>query len=444
MKKLLTITVGPTGADITGSSNREIQAAVDHAAALGGGVVRILPGAYAMEDSLHLRSRVRIVGAGEATVLRKTPSVTSPISTYLGYGHYDVSVTEPDKFRVGMGVHIRDERGHGFYETVATLVWRDGNRFGIDRMLNHDYAPGAGGVVTAVFPVVSGCHIEDAGIEAVSIDGNKAENGLLNGCRGGGVFLLQAHDIVLCGLHVRDYNGDGISFQQCRDTRVEQCRVEGMTGNGLHPGSGSVRAVLRRNTCRENGGDGIFYCLRVAFSLCRDNIVEGNDGCGISIGGRDTNNRVWNNCIRGNGKAGICFREADRSTAGNCNLLEGNLLEKNCRKQGLAEIEIGGATEHIHITGNTVRPGSRDGAPMYGIRIGPEAGPIALWNNTLNVASEHAVDNRAGSDALREGPPGAPLAVGPDSAPPDAAAHLDPGDPRTRHPPSPDPGGEGR
>jgi len=29
---------------------------------------------------------------------------------------------------------------------------------------------------------------------------------------------------------VKNYNGDGISFQRCRDTLVEDCRLEGMAG----------------------------------------------------------------------------------------------------------------------------------------------------------------------------------------------------------------------
>jgi len=419
------ITVGPTtDADVPGNTCHEIQAAVDRAAASGGGEIRILPGVYNMEDSLHLRSGVRIVGAGENTILRKSRSASSPISTYLGYGHYDVSVTDPDKFHVGMGVHVCDDRSGGFYDTVATLVRRAGNRFGIDRMLNHDYAPTANGRVTSVFPVISGCHIRTASVEALSIDGNKTYNDRLNGCRGGGVFLQQAHDVALCGLRIRDFNGDGISFQQCRNTVIQDCLVEGMTGHGLHPGSGSVGSQLLRNTCRDNEGDGVFYCLRVTFSLCKGNIIEKNHGCGISIGGRDTDNWFKGNCIRNNGRSGIYFRKADRATAGSRNLLDSNILKTNCRQHGDAEIEIDGETADIHITGNTVCPGAREGRQLCGVRIGVESGLISIWDNTDEDGCGLSVDNRAGTDALRDEPPVHPLPVGPDAAPADADAHL--------------------
>jgi len=59
---------------------------------------------------------------------------------------------------------------------------------------------------------------------------------------------------------VRNYNGDGISFQQCKDIVIDRCRCLENTGHGLHPGSGSVGAVIQNTTCRGNGMDGIYYC----------------------------------------------------------------------------------------------------------------------------------------------------------------------------------------
>ncbi|MFW6162516.1 MAG: hypothetical protein ACODAJ_07075, partial [Planctomycetota bacterium] len=126
------------GAEAIADGNLVIQAAVDRAAEKGGGRVLLPPGVYLMHDSLHLRSGVHVEGSGRETVLRKAPEVRSALSADLGYGHYDVSVAEPEKFRVGMGVLVADDRAGGFYQTVGTLTWRDGDRFGISRMLHHD------------------------------------------------------------------------------------------------------------------------------------------------------------------------------------------------------------------------------------------------------------------------------------------------------------------
>src|SRR5262249_42537506 len=149
------ITVGQTQGEITGTTNAAIQAAVDRAAAMGGGIVHVLQGVYDMQDSLHLRSNVTVRGAGDKTILRKAPSVQYTIPAFLGYGHYDITVAEPDKFCIGMGVLIQDDESKGFYDTVATLTWQDGDRFGISSMLNHDYHVNNRATVTSVYPIVS-------------------------------------------------------------------------------------------------------------------------------------------------------------------------------------------------------------------------------------------------------------------------------------------------
>src|SRR6185295_4516982 len=74
------VTVGPNKADVVGSDQKAIQAAVDYAARLGGGTVRILPGTYRMRNAVYLRSHVWIVGSGLESVLRKEPSVKTKLA----------------------------------------------------------------------------------------------------------------------------------------------------------------------------------------------------------------------------------------------------------------------------------------------------------------------------------------------------------------------------
>src|SRR5436309_4156383 len=71
-----TVTVGPRKADLVGSTDRVIQAAVDYLARFGGGTVRVLPGTYRMRNSVFLHSKVRLLGSGTDSVLFKEPSVT--------------------------------------------------------------------------------------------------------------------------------------------------------------------------------------------------------------------------------------------------------------------------------------------------------------------------------------------------------------------------------
>src|SRR6266436_5843452 len=56
----LTITVGPKDAQIVGTTEKALQAAIDSVARFGGGTVRILPGTYRLRNAVYLASNVRI------------------------------------------------------------------------------------------------------------------------------------------------------------------------------------------------------------------------------------------------------------------------------------------------------------------------------------------------------------------------------------------------
>ncbi|MBM4034458.1 MAG: hypothetical protein FJ291_22155 [Planctomycetes bacterium] len=412
------------------ATNQTLQQAVDDMAAKGGGSVLLPPGIYAMHDSLHLRSGVHVSGAGPNTVLRKAAEVRSDLSADLGYGHFDVSLAEPDRFRVGMGVLVTDSRAGGFYDTQATLTWRDGDRFGISRMLNHDYSRGANARVLSLFPVIRAEGVENASVSNLVIDGNRAQNpDVLNGCRGGGIFLLQSHRIALVNLNVSNVNGDGISFQQCEGTLIEDCTCSDNSGLGLHPGSGSVGPMLRNCLCRRNGADGIFYCLRVSFSLCEGCTIEDNGGHGISIGGRDTDHLIRGNTVRNNGGCGVFFRQHDRVMAGNRVQLEGNEVGGNCQRLGEAEVHLAAPLADVHVLRNRIQPASPRTAA---IRVAEGTQGVVLHDNetgaepsaSLGPGPDSAIVIEGDRSAVLLGPPTAPLAVGPDSAPHNAAWHL--------------------
>src|SRR5262249_29642896 len=72
----LTITVGPEKADLVGTDDRLLQAAIDYLKRLGGGTVRVLPGTYRLRNAIYLASKIRILGSGDDSVLIKEPSVT--------------------------------------------------------------------------------------------------------------------------------------------------------------------------------------------------------------------------------------------------------------------------------------------------------------------------------------------------------------------------------
>lgn len=389
MTDLPTISVGRSDADLIGSDNRALQAAVDYVAGLGGGVVLIGEGEYLMRDSLHLRSNVTVRGVKGKTILRKAKAAESPLAMDGDFGEQQITVVNPSGFEVGMGVAVWDDRSGGFHTTVGRITGGRGDTFAIDAPLMADCMVSNDARAATVFPVVSGVDIQGARVEDLVIDGNKGENPYLNGCRGAGIYLYRGFGTVITGCEVRDYHGDGISFQQSNDVTVAGCVSEGNTHLGLHPGSGSQRPVVRGNVARRNGTDGLFLCWRVRHGSFEDNVLEENGQFGISIGHKDSDNLLKGNTVVRNASNGIFFRNEDEAMAPHRNRLEANVIEDNGREPGTAAIRVRGEPSGLIFEGNVIRD-SRTGAEQtqtVGILVEPEVGPIQIGSNAIEAGT---------------------------------------------------------
>jgi len=387
MKTLPRVTVGRSDADIVGRDNRALQAAVDYVANLGGGVVEIGPGEYLMRDSLHLRAFVTVRGTPGKTVLRKADSVTSLLTLDGDYGEEQATVANVAGFEVGSGVAVWDSHSGGFHTTVGRITGRNGNTFSFDSPLNADCMVDNKAKAATVFPVISGRDIEGARVENLIIDGNKSNNDNLNGCRGAGIYLYRAFGTVIHNCVVRNYNGDGISFQQSNDVVVEDCVSEGNASLGLHPGSGSQRPVVRRCVARDNGEDGLFLCWRVRYGVFEENTLENNGRFGISIGHKDTDNLLRLNKVRSNHEDGICFRNESLGMAGHRNRLEENIIENNGLKRQVAGIRVRGETRDLVFNRNVIRDTRDQKLQSIGIKIEEKAGPLQLHDNQIDAAT---------------------------------------------------------
>jgi parallel beta-helix repeat protein len=383
MEQLPRITVGAAEADLVGNDNRVLQAAVDYIAGLGGGVVEIREGEYTMNDSLHLRSRVTVRGVKGKTILRKAPGAVSALGLDGDFGEEQVTVVDPAGFNVGAGVAIWDRNAGGFHTTVARITGRNGNTFSIDKPLMADCMVSSEGRAATVFPVVSAYNTEEARIEDLVIDGNREANVALNGCRGAGIFLYRGFGTTISGCTVRNYNGDGISFQQSNDVTVLDCLSENNAVLGLHPGSGSQRPTVRGCTARRNGTDGLFLCWRVRHGLFEDNILEENGQYGISIGHKDSDNVLRRNTSRLNVSHGVFFRNESLGMAPHRNRLEENIIENN----GGPEIRIRGVVNDLMFLKNTIREtrGAGQEVPTVGILIDETVGNVILQGNTIGT-----------------------------------------------------------
>jgi hypothetical protein len=378
----LILTVGPTTADIVGTSEKAIQAAVDYVARFGGGTVKILPGTYRLRNAVYLQSKVRLLGSGPETVLLKEPSVTTKLAANSDWYDQEITLTDPTGFEIGDGVVLyTKDGGKGVAETVKrTLVARTGNRFKLDQGLRKNFWRLGDSTVSTLFPMISGDRISDIAIENLVLDGNRAKNGNLNGNYGGCVFLEECNRVVIRGIHARNFHGDGLSWQVCHDVLVENCITEGHSSRGMHPGSGSQRSVIRGNRIVGNNV-GLYFCWGVRGGVAESNHIEKNN-TGISIGHNDTDNIVRNNRVIGSGKVGLLFRpDLGKEFTGNRNRIEKNRLVDNGADDGTA-VDVGAGTESIVFVGNEITE-TRGAAHRTAIRLGPETRLITLHDNRI-------------------------------------------------------------
>jgi Right handed beta helix region len=388
------ITVGRAGTDLIGADNRALQAAVDYVAGLGGGTVEIGAGEYLMRDSLHLRSGVTVRGRKGQTVLRKADAAVSPLTLDGDYGEQQITVKVPEGFVVAAGVAIWDDHAGGFHTTVARITGSRGNTFSIDAPLMADCMVASHATAATVFPVVSGSNIQGASVEDLVIEGNKEANPLLNGCRGAGIYLYRGFGTTIRGCVVRNYHGDGISFQQSNDVTVVDCISEDNTDLGFHPGSGSQRPVVRNCLARHNGTDGLFLCWRVRHGVFEHNRIEDNGRFGISIGHKDSDNLLHGNAVIRNGSNGVFFRDESEGMSPHRNHLKDNRIEDNGRASGTAGIRIRGKPSGLIFEDNVIRD-TRAGSQRtqtVGIQVEERVGPVKIRTNQIEAST--VIDDR--------------------------------------------------
>jgi len=391
----LTVTVGPDKADITGTTDRAIQAAVDYVVRLGGGTVHVLPGTYTLRNSIFLRKGVRLLGSGADSLLFKKESHETTLADDSDWYDQEITLANAEGFNVGDGIVLATKNPHHGGEDVLrrTLVARSGNRFKLDKALRSNFWMAMTPSVSSRFPMITAEETSGFAVENLALDGNRANNANINGNYAGALWFQDCSDITLSGLQVRDYNGDAISFQICHDVRVADCVLENNADLGLHPGSGSQRPHLRNN--RVSGSNiGIFFCWGVKYGLAEGNTITACN-YGVSIGHHDDENLVTDNEIRGSLINGVIFRpERGEGFTATGNRVERNRIIDSGGDAGIA-VDVQGVTAGNTIAHNTIQE-TRGPAQRTGIQLGEEVGEIALVENTIEGFATPVRDLRKG------------------------------------------------
>jgi parallel beta-helix repeat protein len=394
----IVVTVGVKDGDFRGADGHALQAAVDHAAAKGGGTVRIAPGRYLLRNALMLRSNVKIVGEPGKTILSACDGVKVLLACDGDCNERQITLDDPRGFQVGDGVVVQDERyGWGYQVTTATLTEKVNDKsFRLSQPLYLDYMMRFKATATLAFPVVGGWNVKNASIEGLTIDGNRAKSAhFVDGCRAGGIYLHECEDITIRHCTVCDFNGDGICSSVSYRTTVENCTSENNAGHGLHPGSGSYKPTFRKNKALNNGHDGLFVCWRVQQGIFEDNEMRGNQRDGISIGHRDTDNRFRKNRVTSNSRAGILFRDEMEPMGAHRNVFEDNIILDNATQLKkdfpAASIVIQGHHHDLVFKGNTIGNSTASGSAKIGIHVSKNALRLRDENNTFSHVATQIV-----------------------------------------------------
>ena len=403
MKKVLEI--GQQSGDLTGNSDLVIQCAVDYLSNLGGGTVKIKEGVYEIGSSIHLRPNINLEGIPGKTILRKCDNVCSLLATEGDANERQLTLASPDGFEPGHTVTVRFEGENlGFLETVAVVTGKEGNVITIDRGLLQDYEiKDKRAVAERNFPVISGYHCENNMIKGITIDGNRAHNSLVDGCRNAGIYFFESKNIVIENCTVERYNGDGISYQVCGNVTVRNCVLAGNAGHGLHPGSGTTVTFISGCKSYENGCDGIFVCWRVTKGMIEDCISYKNDHNGLSIGHKDTNNIIRNNHFYENRHSGMLFRNEIEPMGANYNLVENNTIANNGSEEYAGKtgctfnytgIRICGCTHDLRFVKNKISNRNFQGRDTAGIVVEKEAYNNFFDDNIFEGCTREIAINR--------------------------------------------------
>ena len=399
----MVLTVGQDEGDLQGKDDKIIQAGIEYLSRFGGGTLRLGPGVYVLRNSVHLRANVTLQGAGEATVLRKTPSVVTPLVRDSDWFEYGVQVEDPAGFVPGGGLMLRVSTGPGDWQydvLRATVTDIRGKVVYLDRTTGKNFWTEKSATAATIFPLLTAEGVDHVAVKDLVLDGNRAQNEHINGNYSGAVFIQDCNRWRFENVVARDYNGDGFSFQVCDDITFVNCRSLNNADLGFHPGSGSQRPVFRGCVARGNR-EGIFFCWSVSDGLVEHCTLSENRQYGISIGHRDTDNAITGCTLERNGQVGILFRqESSDFRGGHRNRIERCTLRDNGTGATGIGIDIQGRTHDVTVRRNRFE-NTTDAPQRVAIRVGKDAQGIILENNAFENWTTTIQDRRSAAGPAR-------------------------------------------
>ena len=387
------LTVGGEEADIQGFTNRAIQLAVD-ALPAEGGTIQLGPGTFELKDAVRLRSHVKLIGSGPETILRRTAGYQSRMVDDADYAELKLVVEDASGFEPGMSVQVWDEPQSGCWDVSAgTITDIQDNTVYIYNYLIRDYRADHGGMVSNAGSGIMVMEAEDVLISNLTIDGNRENNDRMDGCNGGGVAILKSRNVTVEHVHVKDFNGEGITWQITEQVTVQHCEIEHSGNIGLHPGTGSPGSRILNNDVHHNDVDGLFICWRVHHSLVKNNKFHHNGRHGICTGHKDSDVVFEDNHIFENGEDGVNLRKENPRNSPHRNTFQNNLVENNGQNGKGYGFAVYSSPDDLVITDNVIRDTGK-GTQVAAVFLEKHVPEVALEGNRISGHPEGEVVGR--------------------------------------------------
>jgi len=347
------ISVGGEDADLAGFSNQSIQFAIDALEETGGTVI-LNPGDFIISAPVRLRSNVDLVGSGEETVLKKDKGVQTRYVVDADYGELKLTVETSDGFEIGMKVQVSDDENSGCWNVSTAYVTDiEDDVIYIDRGLIRDYRSDLNGLLSNASSVIDVIEAENCSISNLIIDGKRSDNFFADGCNSAGILIFKSSWITIDGVRVKDFNGEGISWQITEHVTVKNSEIAGNGNTGLHPGTGSPFSIIENNDVHHNDRDGLFICWRVYDSKVTGNQFHHNGRYGICTGHKDTDVLFEANHIFENLSDGVNLRGEREANAPHRNTFFRNTIENNGTDGGGYGFSINAPARELKLVENS-------------------------------------------------------------------------------------------
>ena len=311
-----------------------------------GGIVLVPPGVYSLDQHVHLRSNVAIRGCGNASIITRSPEVSSRLVEDAQEGETSVHVESAAEFDIGMEVSVFDTAQHGWHATHAIILDISENRLHLDQPIKRPCLLDRSGTVAHAFSAFVAWEEHDCELEALCIDaGDKFGKSAFVDFTVSAIHFVRTTDARVRSCVVRHWPADGFSVQGGSAATITNCLAEGCLGHGFHPGTSVQHSLWTNNIGRNNGRDGLYFCMHVRHSVVSGSTFYGNGRYGIGgLGdGGDQYNVVANNTCVSNARHGIEASRGQNNTISS-NICLNNSQEEHGKYSGIGLRDVTGMT----------------------------------------------------------------------------------------------------